>query len=56
MYQITVAYPFMGDYLRSGDDPLVFNSIHEMLQYLKSKNCTIDDCLQFTFDIEVVNG
>jgi hypothetical protein len=56
MYRITVAYPFISDYLRSDTfNPLVFSSIHEALEFLKSKNCTIDDCLQFYFDIEVVN-
>ena len=52
MFKITVIHPFINDYLRSLDaEPLAFNTMQEMLIYMKDHNCTINDLLQFEYDI-----
>lgn len=50
MYKIIVNYPFANK-----SEPLSFNSMHEMLLYMKEHNCTVDDLLQFDYDIEEIN-
>ena len=49
---ISVTSPFVSDYLRSkNNEPLVFNTIEEMLRYMADRNCTIQNLLEFEYEI-----
>lgn len=47
-----IAIPFANDYLRGENgDPLIFNSMHELLRFFDEMNYTIKDCLQFDYEV-----
>jgi len=52
MQKIMIAIPFANDYLRGENgDPLIFNSMHELLRFFDEMNYTIKDCLQFDYEV-----
>ena len=50
--KIAIKLPFVNNYLRGDDNNLiVFGSIREMLQYMADKNCTLENLLEFDYEV-----